>query len=359
MLKKTYLAITTFYFLLLFSFPSYAHWADMSVIELSITNQKASAEITLPTPFLDSIDINKDKTLSNKEIIDSENTIKALFKDSFYLKADNELGELKITPSEVNNLNIPGMSKNTHTILHLDFSWNKPVKNYMLHYNLFPKEAVNAHCLVNANINDEVKTVVLSPSNIETRLNDLSTIESIKEFFLLGIEHIITGYDHILFLIALLLAGGGLKYLFKIVTAFTIAHSITLSLAVLDLVTISPKLIESSIALSIIYVATENFWRKKNEAHWALVFAFGLIHGLGFANILKEMNISKNQLVQALISFNIGLECGQIFIVVFTWLLLNKIINLKESLPKKVKFAGSFIIILVASKWFIERAFLE
>ena len=135
------------------------------------------------------------------------------------------------------------------------------------------------------------------------------------EFFGLGVHHIFLGYDHVAFLLGLLLMGGTLLNIVKIVTAFTLAHSLTLSLAALDVVTLPARLVEAGIALSIVYVALENLFFTTFDRRWLVSFAFGLVHGFGFANVLKEMNLPTSGLVASLLFFNIGVEVGQILIV--------------------------------------------
>ncbi|MCW5623698.1 MAG: HupE/UreJ family protein [Burkholderiales bacterium] len=131
-------------------------------------------------------------------------------------------------------------------------------------------------------------------------------------FFPLGIEHILIGFDHLLFLLVLVLRGGNLLSLLKIVTAFTVAHSITLALAALDVVQLPSVMVEAVIALSIAWVAAENlFFRRAPSRRWIVSFAFGLAHGFGFSGVLRELGLPTEGLVWALIAFNLGVETGQ------------------------------------------------
>ena len=127
----------------------------------------------------------------------------------------------------------------------------------------------------------------------------------------LGIEHILTGADHLVFLLGLILVGGRLRSLLAVVTAFTLAHSITLALASLSVLAPSPRLVEPAIALSIAYVGIENFFVKDASKRWRITFPFGLIHGLGFAGALREIALPRGQIPIALVSFNLGVEAGQ------------------------------------------------
>lgn len=132
----------------------------------------------------------------------------------------------------------------------------------------------------------------------------------------LGVEHILLGFDHLLFVVALILPGGRLLSLVAIVTAFTVAHSITLALSVLGLVTLPTQIVEPVIALSIAYVAFENLTMKSVVSRrWAVSFLFGLVHGFGFAGALAEVGLPASGLAAALVGFNLGVEAGQALII--------------------------------------------
>lgn len=128
----------------------------------------------------------------------------------------------------------------------------------------------------------------------------------------LGVEHILTGADHLVFLLGLILVGGRLRSLVGVVTAFTLAHSITLALAALSVFAPSPRLVEPAIALSIAYVGFENLFVKDASRRWRITFPFGLVHGFGFAGALREIALPHAQVPIALVSFNLGVEIGQL-----------------------------------------------
>jgi hydrogenase/urease accessory protein HupE len=135
------------------------------------------------------------------------------------------------------------------------------------------------------------------------------------KFFAAGVEHIMTGYDHLCFLLAVVLWASRAWPVIKIVTAFTVSHSITLTLAALQVVNLPGQWTEVAIALSIIYVAVENFFTRKVDGRWRDTFIFGFIHGFGFASGLIELGVPQRAIVPALASFNIGVEVGQIGVV--------------------------------------------
>ncbi|MCC7273513.1 MAG: HupE/UreJ family protein [Alphaproteobacteria bacterium] len=165
-------------------------------------------------------------------------------------------------------------------------------------------------------------------------------------FFELGIEHILLGFDHILFVVALLLGGGGFAALLAIVTAFTVAHSITLGLSVLDIVTLPASIVEPIIALSIAYVALENIVPgRRISRRWAVAFLFGLVHGFGFAGALAELELRPASLVASLLAFNLGVEAGQALVIA---LLLPPLLWIRRYAWQRRAVAAASILLLVA-----------
>ncbi len=179
----------------------------------------------------------------------------------------------------------------------------------------------------------------------------------ISQFWRLGIMHIFTGPDHILFIFGLILLGGGLKALLKTVTAFTVAHSITLTVAATGLWSPPSRYIEPLIALSIVAVAFENLRQRKEGKDWRplIAFGFGLIHGFGFAGGLTEAGIPHAALGWALASFNIGVECAQASIVLAVTPVLAYLARVKPKVSYRVVWTGSIMIALAGAFWFIDR----
>ena len=183
-----------------------------------------------------------------------------------------------------------------------------------------------------------------------------SSLETFRRFLLAGIEHILGGPDHLLFLAGLLLTGGSFKRLATIVTAFTVAHSITLGLAVLDVFAPPPQLIEPLIALSIVYVGLRNL-SPATHGDWRTISAgaFGLIHGFGFAYALREMQLPRRGLAWSLLSFNLGVETGQLAVVVVAALLLAAVRRSGWISERRLVVAGALVIAAAGSAWFVER----
>ncbi len=176
-------------------------------------------------------------------------------------------------------------------------------------------------------------------------------------FLYLGVEHIWTGFDHLLFLAGLLLVAERLRSMLLVVTGFTVAHSITLSAAALGLVELSPALVEPAIAATIVFVGLENLWRPSARRRLILTFALGLIHGFGFAGLLAEIGLPRDALLLALLSFNGGVELGQAVVAGAT---LPVLLALRRypAWEKRGVPALSILIALAGLYWLIERTLL-
>jgi hypothetical protein len=192
----------------------------------------------------------------------------------------------------------------------------------------------------------------------------------LPEYVLKGMEHIYSGTDHIAFILGLLLVaairrepqgwsarpfGLALPYVLKVVTAFTVAHSMTLILAALDVITLPSRFVESAIAASIVYIAIENLAPREPRYRWPIAFLFGLVHGLGFAAMLRPI-LPPHGVVVPLVAFNVGVELGQLTIVaaVLPFLLLAARAG-AERYRRIVVLGGSTLIALVGALWLVER----
>ncbi len=184
---------------------------------------------------------------------------------------------------------------------------------------------------------------------------EVDLLAQVMHFVWLGVEHIFIGYDHIIFLAALIVIGSRLGPLVKIVSAFTVAHSITLILAALEIVSLPTRWVEAGIALSIAYVALENFWIRGASHRWMLTFAFGFVHGFGFANVLRDLGLPSQGLVPSLLAFNVGVEIGQVVIVAI--LLPGILWAAKHGHQQRLVQVASAVILLFGVGWFVERVF--
>lgn len=180
-------------------------------------------------------------------------------------------------------------------------------------------------------------------------------------FARLGIEHILGGWDHLAFLLALLLGTRRARSLLVVVTAFTAAHSVTLALASLGWVAVPGRLVETAIALSVAYVGADNLLHPDRGARWVEAFVFGLIHGLGFAGFLGESLLFESAKTTALIAFNLGVEVGQLAVVsvccgALLW--LRRITGASDPVlvPARLRVLGSLAVTFVGLFWFVQRA---
>jgi hydrogenase/urease accessory protein HupE len=181
-----------------------------------------------------------------------------------------------------------------------------------------------------------------------------------RTFVPAGVHHILIGADHILFLVGLLLLGGSLGRLLAIVSAFTVGHSITLSLAALDIVTVPVRFVEPAIALSIVFVGADNLLtdRRSRDLRVPVALAFGLIHGFGFASVLRDMGLPGGAIGWSLFSFNLGVEIGQVLVVAVVATLLSVIHQRSEVMGRRVAVAGSLLVTGAGLAWFVQRVFL-
>lgn len=176
----------------------------------------------------------------------------------------------------------------------------------------------------------------------------------VRSYFRMGLEHILTGYDHLLFVLGLLLALGPWSSLLAAISAFTVAHSLTLALAASGVFTPNAHVIEPLIALSIAYVGVENAWLGHAAGRWRVAFVFGLIHGFGFASALTQVAISPAEVPLSLLGFNAGVEAGQLAIIAVAWPLL-RLARARGWLPVRATQIFSVAIAAVGAVWFVAR----
>lgn len=245
-----------------------------------------------------------------------------------------------------------------------------------LRYSLFADIDPQHRGLLNLNVNGATRTAIFSPQAAQQDfvLSQTTRWQQFVDYAREGVWHIWVGFDHILFLLSLLLPAVGIWVVKKwqpgwqpverfgqafwdvlrIVTAFTVAHSITLSLATLGLVSLPSRLVESTIAASVVLAALNNVWPVFHGRRWVVAFVFGLIHGFGFASVLVDLGLPQGALALALLGFNVGVELGQLAIVA-VFLPLAFVIRRSWFYRRVVLLTGSLLIALVASAWLLER----
>jgi hypothetical protein len=188
-------------------------------------------------------------------------------------------------------------------------------------------------------------------------LNFITRVDIARQYLTLGFTHIVPrGLDHILFILGIFLLSLKVRPLLTQVTAFTIAHSITLALATYGIVAVSPRIVEPLIALSIVYIAIENLTTSEmRRSRVAVVFAFGLLHGMGFAGILKELGLPRSRFVTALVAFNAGVELGQLAVILVAFLVAGWWVAQLPSYRRRFVMPASAIIAATGVFWTMQR----
>jgi hydrogenase/urease accessory protein HupE len=247
------------------------------------------------------------------------------------------------------------------------FSCAKVAGDLVYHSTVLTASNSSARQVVLLGVGPDAAQALLDDTNTTVAISvpPPSLLSVMQRYLVTGIEHIFLGYDHIAFLIAIVLWARRLLPVIKIVTAFTLAHSITLSLAALQIVVIPSTIVEPAIAASIVFVAVENFFSRDIDGRWKVTFAFGLIHGFGFASALQEFGLPANAVVPALAAFNIGVEIGQVAIVsivVPVLVVLDRLFAVDRAKPVRAAalvYALSALITVLGSYWLLTRIFFE
>lgn len=260
-----------------------------------------------------------------------------------------------------------------YAVLYFDVACPAPVARFTVAYHLFANIDPSHRGLLQVRGEGVTQTAVLGPEDptIEIALGETSYWRAFIDYLSRGIHHIWRGTDHVLFVITLLLpsvlvyrkrrwrprerVGSALLEVIEVITGFTVAHSITLALAVLGVISVPSRLVESAIALSIVLMALNNVYPIVSRGRWGLAFAFGLAHGLGFASVLVDLDLPSGILALALFAFNVGVEIGQLAIVV---LVLPMAILLRHTAFYRivVLYGGSLVVAALASLWLYQRA---
>lgn len=394
---------------------SIAHTTSESYLFLTVHGNNIQGNLSVSVRDLQNavdIDHNSDSIITWGEILSRKNLLEEYVLKNLTLKLDSN-----VCSSLINKIQIDNFLSRAYLVFDftsqcqgVSFSPQKLFINYnilfdinsshrsLLNLDFRPgitlKTASDYNSAKNIlyNLNNGKYTTVFSPANrtqtFEHGADNSSRISQIYAFAQNGVFHILTGFDHLLFLISLLLPAfiknhssitsfwkslikrdhlqnpiqlctfrETFFYVFKVITAFTLAHSITLCLAVLEIINLPSRLVESTIALSVCIAAINNIAPIINEKQiWKVAFVFGLIHGLGLSSVLTDIGLDHQTLAISLVSFNIGVEAGQMAVVVISLSILYSIRKTFFYYPLVVNI-GSLATILISFLWFIERAF--
>jgi hydrogenase/urease accessory protein HupE len=343
--------------------PCYAHEPGLSSANLKVLPNGIEATLTLSVADVENIltmDNDLDGKVSQLEFAYAKTRLEALAAEALVVSLNGSnviTGEPSLLLDEKNNVDMqlfyPGATSGTLKVQSKILA-SLP-KGHRQFVTVERADKRIAERLLSLD-NDSLEVSVPSPTTPGEPTEPVPS--SFFEFFVLGIKHILTGYDHLLFLFGLLIVSTRFLDSLKIITFFTLAHSITLAVATFNLIEIPSRIVEPAIAASIVYVGAENLWSggKAPKGRWLLTFAFGLIHGFGFAFVLREMGIASGHggILVPLVSFNLGVETGQIMVAavalpLFWWMRTHKAF-VQRGVP-----ACSILIALAGAYWLVQR----
>jgi hypothetical protein len=349
-----------------------AHKPSDSYLSLKVDGSNVQGQWDIALRDLDfaiGLDGNGNGEISWGEVRARHTAIASYALPRLKIQSDNETCPLHTTGNLVDS-----HSDGAYAVLKFAAVCTKPIVAPDLSYSLLFDIDPQHKGLLRLEYKGSTSTAIFSPekSSQQFDLSQPSTFRQFLDFAAEGVWHIWIGFDHILFLLALLLpavlyrkqqqwqAVSGLRPalwdVLKIVTAFTLAHSITLSLATLGVVSLPSRFVEAAIAASVVLSALNNIFPLITGRRWMVAFGFGLIHGFGFASVLADLGLPQDALLLALVGFNLGVEGGQLAIV-SVFLPLAYTLRNTSFYRRFILYAGSLLIALLSSLWLIERAF--
>lgn len=350
--------ITLLLFILSLFLPTIAYAHDTSLTYTTITVTQDQINVIMTTPYKNIIESLSEggKTIDSIHL----NDFSKQFEKGFVIENDGERCNPKLIKTKKVQ-DIKGI------IYDFQFKCKKPVNNLHFYYNLFFQISETHENITDLHIDNFKQEIIFSKirpvfdldyNELHNQVNYFHFFVTIVTFLKIGINHILSGYDHILFLLGLLIVTKQFKNLLKVITSFTLAHSITLTIAALGIFLLPSRITESMIALSIAYVAFENIKKRGHiEKRWIIAFIFGLVHGFGFSTALRETGLPKDNLIYSLLSFNSGVELGQLLIIAVLFPVLLFIRKQKwENDGIKIL---SLIIGIIGFYWFLQRLFFS
>jgi hydrogenase/urease accessory protein HupE len=342
-----------------------AHNPDTSYCRVTLTSHEVEFKFTYDFATLQrmtAIDANGDGSISRIELEAAAPAIRTFLREHVYLELNQREAEFADAdpPSWPDDAGA-AIAQNEYGQRLITFTFRNSVlsapEDVTVTFDFFEQLGA-AHTVLGAFVwnghEDEVIFTRFEPDYLYDTGFRAPMSDQLAQYFKLGVKHIFLGYDHIAFLLALLFVKRFVDLL-KIITAFTVAHTLTLALAVLQIVKLPPQLVEVGISITIMYVAAENLWTRNTGHRWMLTFGFGLVHGFGFANVLRELGLPSSGLARSLVSFNLGVEAGQIVIVSALWPVLWWINRQKWA--AQFRIGTSIVIFLLGAGWFMQRTF--
>jgi len=357
--------------LLLLAWPAMAHKASDSYLTLQVQGEQVTGQWDIALRDIDfaiGLDADGDGTINWGELRARHDAVAAWAFSALTLTRGGDC------PLQVTQHQVDEHTDGTYAVLKFVATCPASTGDVALDYRLlFDLDALHRG-LLRLDVDDLTHSSVFAPDSRRQTFSGerVSQWTQFGQFLQQGVWHIWIGFDHILFLLSLLLPvvlvrvhggwrgvdriGESVREVLWVVTSFTVAHSITLSLAALGFVSLPSWLVESAIALSVVVAAFNNIVPMFNRLRWLVAFGFGLIHGFGFASVLAELGLPQDTLVLSLVGFNLGVEAGQLAIVVA---LLPVIFWLRNTAfyRRGILVGGSLLIMLLASVWLAERLF--
>jgi hypothetical protein len=369
MKQRSFLSLFIIMILLFFgtTTTSLAHTGSMGYSEIKIESNEILYDL-----FMDQLDLFPQFGTNLDNLVNEEQFSRKI--ESYLQKGLRIDADSKPLTMELISMNMANKGTIRGVEFHLKFTADKVIEQCNLHYDLAFDDVpahtsgllVHAGEYVQQDLIDSTKRDIqinlpqdVQQDNESTKKDNLINLPQPKigavlwKYYKLGIEHILSGYDHLVFLLSLVLIASRFKDALKIVTAFTIAHSITLFLVASGRLHVISSWVEALIAVTICYVAVENMFVQKTKWRWVMTAIFGLIHGMGFAGALAETGLPKGNLIGTLLTFNLGVETGQLMVLC---LLLPLLIWLRR-FPwyRKMMISTSCLIFVLAFYWLIER----
>jgi len=362
-----------FFLALLAAAPSYAHKPSDSYLTLHADGRTLRGQWDIALRDLEyavGLDADGDGAITWGELKAKQAEVDAYVLARVALRADG--GECRLRPAE--HL-VDDHSDGAYAVLR--FAAECPAESFKtveVEYSLFFDLDPTHRGLLRVERGGDTTTGILSPERprFEVSAEGRSKLRQFADYVREGVWHIWIGFDHILFLVSLLLPSvfvfankqwsPAARFrdtfwdVFKVATSFTVAHSITLSLAALSVIVLPSRLVESTIALSVVLAALNNIWPVVHGRRWAVAFGFGLVHGFGFASVLADLGLPRDTLLLALVGFNVGVELGQLAII-SVFLPIAYVIRATWAYRRVVFVGGSAAIVLIAATWLVERAF--
>jgi len=364
--------LTALVALLIWSLSAQAHKPSDSYLRIDMQGHELSGRWDVQLRDLDyvlGLDADGDGSLQWREVRQRENEIQAFMLSHLAVDADGQKCTLAPAPLEIADL-----SDGPAVSLVLAGECAGPPQRLTLRYGLFFDVDPQHRGLLQLRFEDTALTGVFSPQrrSLDFDLGIGSAAAAFVQYFRVGMFHIAIGLDHLLFLAGLLLPAvvwrqGGrwqtaatarvaLIGVIKVVSAFTLAHAFTLSLASLDLLRLPTRLTESLVAATIVFAAANNLWPMVRRRLWVVAFVFGLIHGAGYASVLGDLGLNAWTLVVALLGFNLGVEGMQVAVAAL-WVPLAYRLRNQVGYQWGVVGGGSLLVAALGTIWFVERAF--